>query len=227
MEELAQTMLTPTLAPVGLASLASTAKPTSMTALKALALTEGPAQIKSMGTPALVVQASQAPTVSTRSMSVTPSPALTVAYVKTLWSLSVAHVQRASLATAVRPLWTGADVHLLAKTVDAVAKRILLSHVTVLMAGLDVIVTFPGCLVKQLPAKEGSRQMSFATVEVTVSTQGMHTTVNVLTTTLGAIVKAKWTIVKTNPAAMAPPAGVMLEVTSVIVCQASLGRAVR
>lgn len=75
MEEHAQTMLTPTPAPVGLASLASTVKPTSMTALKALASMEGPAQIKSTATPALVVQASQAPTVSTRSMSVTPSPA--------------------------------------------------------------------------------------------------------------------------------------------------------
>lgn len=95
------------------------------------------------------------------------------------------------------------------------------------MAGLDVIVTFQGCLVRQPPAREGSRQMSSAIVVVTVSTQGMHTIVNVLMTTLGAIVKAKWTTVRTNPAAMAPPAGVMLEVTSVTVCQASLGRAVR
>lgn len=63
---------------------------------------EEPARIKSMGTPALVDQASQAPTVSMRLMSVTPSPALMEAYVKMLWNLSVAHVQKASQATAVR-----------------------------------------------------------------------------------------------------------------------------
>lgn len=63
---------------------------------------------------------------------------------------------------------------------DAAAKRILLSHVNVLMAGLDVTVTFQGCLVRQPPVKEGSRRMSFATGVVTVSTQGMRTIVNVL-----------------------------------------------
>lgn len=110
---------------------------------------------------------------------------------------------------------------------DAVAKRILRLHVTVPMAGQDVIVTFQECLVRQPPAKEGSRQMSSVIVVVTVSTRGMHTIVNALATTQAAIVKAKWTTVRTNRAAMAPPAGVMLEVTSVIVCQASQGRAVR
>lgn len=51
--------------------------------------------------------------------------------------------------------------------------------------------------------------MSFATMVVTVSTLGTLTSVNVLLTTLGAIVKAKWTTVKTNPVAMVPPAGAM------------------
>ena len=51
---------------------------------------------------------------------------------------------------------------------------------------------------------------------VTVSTLGIHTIVNVLLTTLEAIAKAKWTTVKTNPAAMAPPAEDMLAGTSVM-----------
>ena len=62
---------------------------------------------------------------------------------------------------------------------------------------------------------QGSRQTSCVTTVVTVSTVGMPTIVNVLLTTLGAIAKAKWTTVRTNPAAMAPPAGDMLEGTSV------------
>ncbi len=58
--------------------------------------------------------------------------------------------------------------------------------------------------------------MSYATTVVTVSTLGMPTIVNVLLTTLEAIAKAKWTIAKTNPAAMAPPAGDMWVATSVM-----------
>lgn len=57
--------------------------------------------------------------------------------------------------------------------------------------------------------------MSFATMMVIVSTLGTPTIVNALITTLAAIVKAKWITVKTNPAAMAPPAGDMWEATSV------------
>lgn len=74
MEALAQTMLTPTPAPACLASLASTVKPTSLTALKVLASMEERAQTKSMATPVPVAQASLAPTASMRSTSVTPSP---------------------------------------------------------------------------------------------------------------------------------------------------------
>lgn len=58
--------------------------------------------------------------------------------------------------------------------------------------------------------------MSYATTVVTVSTPGIPTIVNVLLTTLAAIVKVKWIIVKTSPAAMAPPAGDMWEGTSVM-----------
>lgn len=58
--------------------------------------------------------------------------------------------------------------------------------------------------------------MTCATMVVTVSTLGMHTIVNVLLTTQEAIAKAKWTTAKTNPAAMAPPAGVMWEGTNVM-----------
>lgn len=65
-------------------------------------------------------------------------------------------------------------------------------------------------------SNQGSKQMSFATTVVTVSTGGIPTIVNALQTTLGAIVKAKWIIVKTNLVAMAPPAGDMLEGTSVM-----------
>lgn len=188
---------------------------------------EEPAQIKSMGTHVPVVQASLVPTVSMKSMSVTPSPALMEVSAKMHWNPSVAHVQRATQATAVRHQWTGADVHLLAKMEDVVDKRMLLSFVTVIMAGLDVIVTFQGSLVRQQHAREDSRRMSSATMVATVSTLGMPTFVNVLPTTLEAIVKAKWTTVKTNLAAMAPPAGDMLEVTSVIACQVLLGRTAR
>lgn len=224
MEARAQTMLTLTPAPVGLALPASTAKPTSLIALKALASMAGHAQIKSTAIPVPAAQASLAPTANTRSTSVTPSPASTEASVKMLWSPSAAPALRATLATAARHQSTGADAHLPAKMEDAVAKRMLPSSVTVLTAGLDVTVTSPGSLVRRLLAIEGSRQMSYATTAVTVSTLGMPTIVNALLTTLEAIAKAKWTTVRTNPATMAPPAGDMWEATSVIVCRALLGR---
>lgn len=51
---------------------------------------------------------------------------------------------------------------------------------------------------------------------VTVSTLGIPIIVNVLLTTLEAIAKAKWTTVKTNLVAMAPPAGDMWEGTNVM-----------
>lgn len=57
--------------------------------------------------------------------------------------------------------------------------------------------------------------MNCATTVVTASTLGTPTIVNVLLTTLEVIVKTKWTTVKINPAAMAPPAGDMWEATSV------------
>lgn len=227
MEAHAQTMLTHTPAPVGLALLASTAKPTSLIALKALASMEGSAQIKSTGIRVLAAQASQAPTANMRSTSVTPSHASMEASVKMPLSPSVAPAPRAMLATAARHLSTGADAHLLAKTEGAVAKRMLPLSVTVLMGGLDVTVTYQESPVRQQLAREGSRQMSYATMVVTVSTLGMPTIVNVLLTTLEAIAKAKWTTVKTNPAAMAPPAGDMWEATSVTVCQAILDRTAR
>lgn len=222
MEAHAQITLTPTPAPVGLALLAFTVKPTSLIALKALASMEGRAQIKSMIIPAPAVQASLAPTANTRSTSVTPSPASMEASVKMPWSPSVAPVPRATLAPAARRQLTGAGVLLPAKMEAAVVKRMLLSSVNVLTAGLDVTVTSPGCPVRQLLAREGSRQMSYATTVVTVSTLGMPTIVNVLLTTLVAIAKVKWITVRTNPAAMAPPAGDMWEGISVIVCQAIL-----
>lgn len=58
--------------------------------------------------------------------------------------------------------------------------------------------------------------MSFATMVVTASTLAIHTFVNALLTTLGAIVEYKWTNVKTNLVAMVPPAGHMLAGTSVM-----------
>lgn len=227
MEAHVQTMSTPTPAPAGLALPASTAKPTSLIALKALASMEGRAQIKSTAIPVPAAQASLAPTANTRSTSATPSPASMEASVKTPWSPSVAPAPRATPATDARHQSTGADAHLPAKTEDAVVKRTLPSSVTVLTAGLDVTATFPESLVRQLLAIEGSRRMSYATTVVTVSTPGMPTIVNVPPTTLEATVKAKWTTVRTNPAAMAPPAGDMWEGTSVIVCQASLDRTAR
>lgn len=220
-------MLTPTPAPVGLAFLAFTAKPTSLIAQKALVLMEGLAQIKSTAIRVLAAQASLAPTASMRSTSVTPSPVLMAASVKMPWSPSVAPAQRATRATAARPQSTGADAHLPAKMEVAVAKRMLPSSVTVIMAGLDGIVTSQGCLVRQLLAREGFRQMSYATMAVTVSTLGMPTIVNVLLTTPEAIAKAKWTTVKTNLAAMAPPAGDMWEGTSVTACQVSPAKTAR
>lgn len=75
MEEHAQTMSIPTPAPVGLAILASTVKPTFLTAQRVLALMEVPAQIESMDIPVPVVRASLVPTVSMRSMSVIPNRA--------------------------------------------------------------------------------------------------------------------------------------------------------
>lgn len=65
-------------------------------------------------------------------------------------------------------------------------------------------------------SNQGSRQMSYVTTVVTVSTLGIPTIVNVLLTTLVAIAKVKWITVKTNPAAMVPPAGDMWEGTSVM-----------
>lgn len=58
--------------------------------------------------------------------------------------------------------------------------------------------------------------MNYVTMVVIVSILEIPIIVNVLLATLEAIVKAKWTIVKTNPATMAPPAGDMLEATSVM-----------
>lgn len=188
---------------------------------------EGRAQIKSMAIPAPVVQASLAPTVNMRSMNVTPSPASTEASVKMPWSPSVAPAPRATLALAVRHQSTGVDVPLPAKMEGDVVKRMLPSSVNVLTAGLDVTVTSLGSPVRQLLAREGSRQMSYVTTVVTVSTLGIPTIVNVLLTTLVAIAKVKWITVKTNPAAMVPPAGDMWEGTSVIVCQAILDKTVR
>lgn len=49
-----------------------------------------------------------------------------------------------------------------------------------------------------------------------MSTPGIPTFVNALLTTQEAIAKAKWTTVKTNPAAMAPLAGDMWEGTNVM-----------
>lgn len=109
----------------------------------------------------------------------------------------------------------------------AVVKRMLPLSATVPMAGLGVTVTSLGFPVRQLPAREVSRQMSYVTTVDIVSTVGIPTTVNVPQTTLEAIVKAKWTTVKTNPVAMVPPAGDMWEGTSVIVCQDILDRTVR
>lgn len=64
MELHAKTMLTLIHVPVDLASLASTVKITSLTALKARALMEEHVQTKSTATPVLAGQASQAPTAS-------------------------------------------------------------------------------------------------------------------------------------------------------------------
>lgn len=157
----------------------------------------------------------------------THSLALMEASVKMPWSLSVVPAPKATPATDARLLLTGADAHLPAKMEVVAAKKILPLLVNAPMAGLDVTVTSRECPVKQLLAREGSRQMSCATMAVTVSTLGTLIIVNVLLTILEVIAKAKWTIVKTNLAAMAPPAGDMWEDTSVIVCQATLDRTVR
>lgn len=223
----AQTMLTPTLAPVSLVLLAFTVKPTSLIALKAPASMEGYARIKSMATPVPAALASQAPTANMKSMSVIPSPASMEASVKMPWSPSVAPAPRALLATAARHQLIGADGHLHAKMEDAVARKILPSSVIAPTAGQDVTVTSPECPVRQLLAREGSRQMSYVTTAVIVSTLGIPTIVNVLQTTLGAIAKVKSTTVKTNLVAMAPPVGDTWEGTSVIVCQAIQDRTAR
>lgn len=65
-------------------------------------------------------------------------------------------------------------------------------------------------------SNQGFRQMSYAIMVVTVSTLGIAIIVNALLTTPGAIVKAKWITVKTNRVATVPPAGDMLEGTSVM-----------
>lgn len=227
MEAPAQTMLTPTLVRVGLVLLASTVKPTFQIALKAPASMEGHAQIKSMAIPVPAGQASLALTANTKLMSVTPSPVSMEVSAKMHWSPSAALAQEVIWATAARHQSIGADARHHANMEDAVAKRMLLLPVTVLMVGLDVTVTFPKCLVRQLLVSEGSKQMNYATMVVTVSIQGLPTYVNVLLTTLEATVKAKWTTVKTTLVAMAPPAGDMLVDTSVIVCPAILDKTVR
>lgn len=219
MEALAQIMLTPTPVPVCLGLLASTAKQTSLIVLKVLASMGGHAQIKSMDIPVLVALASLGPTASMKSMSVTPSPASMEAFVRMPWSHSVALAPRAILATVVRRQLIGAGAHLHVIMEDAAVKRMPHSSVNVLMAGLAVTVTSLESPVKQLPAKEGSRRMNYATMVVTVLIPGILTIANVLMTTLEAIAKIKWIIVKTNLVAMAPPAGDMWEDTSVIVCQ--------
>lgn len=227
MEEHAPTMLTPTHVPVGPALLAFTVKPTSLIALKARASTEGHALIRSMAIPAHAARASLAPTANMKSMSVIPSLASMGAYVKMPWSPSAAPVPRATLATDARHQWIGVGAHLHARMEVAVARRMLPSFVIVRTAGLDVTVTSPESPVRQLLAKEASRQMNCATMGVTVSTQEIPTTANVPLTTPGATAKIKWTTVRTNLVAMVPPAGDMWEVTSVIVCQAILGKTVR
>jgi len=58
--------------------------------------------------------------------------------------------------------------------------------------------------------------MNYAIMVATVSTRGIPIIVNVPLTTLEAIVKVKWTTVKANLVTMAPPAGDMLAVTSVM-----------
>lgn len=191
MEERVQTMLTLTPVPVGLALLASTVKPTYLTALRVPVSMEGHAQTKSMAIPVPAAQASLALIASMRSMSVTPSPVSMGVSVRMAWSPSVALAPRALLETAVRHQLTGADAPLPVKMEGAVARRMLHISVNVLVAGLDVIVTSPESPVRQLLAREGSKQMSYATMAVTVSTQGMPTTVNALLITLAVIVKAK------------------------------------
>lgn len=148
------------------------------------------------------------------------------ASVRMLWSHSVALALRATLEIAARHQLTGADGPIPAKTEGVVAKKMLPLFVSAMVVGLDVTVTSPGSPVRLLPAKEVSKQMNSATMEVTVSTQGQLTIVNVQLTTLAAIVKAKLTTVRTNLAAMAPPAGDMWEDTNVIVCQAIPDRTV-
>lgn len=222
-----QTMLTRTPAPASLVSLAFTVKPTSLIAPKAPVSMEEYAQTKSMATPVPAALASLAPTASMKSMSVIPSPASTEASVKMPWSLSVAPAPRALPATAARHQLIGAGAHLRAKMEDVVARKMLPLSVIVATAGQDATVISQECPVRQLLAREGSRQMSYATMVVTVSTLGIPTTVNAILTTLAAIAKVKWTTVKTNLVAMAPPVGDMWEDTSVIVCQAILDRTAR
>lgn len=149
------------------------------------------------------------------------------ASVRTHWSLSDASVRRATLETAARHQLTGADGLTSVKMVAVVAKKMRPLFVTALVAGLDVIVTSPESPVRQLRAKEVSKQMNSAIMAVTVSTLVQLTFVNVRRITLAATVKAKWTTARTSPATMAPPVGDMWEDISVIVCQASLDRTAR
>lgn len=46
-------------------------------------------------------------------------------------------------------------------------------------------------------------------------TQGTHITASALLITQAAIARVRWTIVRTNPASMVPPAGAMWEDTHV------------
>lgn len=57
--------------------------------------------------------------------------------------------------------------------------------------------------------------MISASTAATASTWATATTASALPTTPGATATSKWTTVRTNPAAMAPPAGDTWEATSV------------
>lgn len=147
--------------------------------------------------------------------------------VKIPWGPSTAPALRALKAIDARYQLTRADTHLRARMEDVAAKKMLLLSVIVLVVGQDVTVTSQESLVKQWLASRESKQMSCVIMVVTVSTLAIHTFVNALLTIPGAIVKIKWTNVKTTLVTMVPPAGHMLVVTSVIVCQAILDRTVR
>lgn len=151
----------------------------------------------------------------------------TEASVRTHWSLSDAPVLKATPETAARHQLTGADGLIPVKMGAVVAKKMRPLFVTALVACLDDTVTSPEFPVRRLQGKEVSKQMNSAIMVVTVSTLGQLTFVNVRLTTLAAIVKAKWTTVRTSLVTMAPPVGDMWEDINVTVCQASLARTVR